>query len=93
MFAECLEVPRRVSLVSPGIRPHPCRDQDLRYTFPGAKELFPKSLQASSKPVGHFETPDQRLQWDFGNVRCFFPKWEKWIDLAGGFGQGLGVID
>ena len=46
---------------TPGFRPHPGRDQERQYAFPGAKELLPQALQASSKPVGHFETPDQWL--------------------------------
>lgn len=46
---------------TPGFRPHPGRNQDKQYAFPGAKELLPKELQASSKPQGHFETPDQWL--------------------------------
>lgn len=46
---------------TPGFRPHPGRNQDQQYAFPGAKELLPQELQASSKPQGHFETPDQWL--------------------------------
>ncbi|MDF1812960.1 MAG: DUF1080 domain-containing protein [Verrucomicrobiales bacterium] len=46
---------------TPGFRPHPGRHQDGQYAFPGAKELLPKNLQAPTKPVGHFETPDQWL--------------------------------
>ena len=46
---------------TPGFRPHPGRNQDQQYAFPGAKELLPKALQVSSKPSGHFETPDQWL--------------------------------
>lgn len=46
---------------TPGFRPHPGRNQDNQYAFPGAKELLPKELQANSKPQGHFETPDQWL--------------------------------
>ncbi|MEM7698403.1 MAG: PVC-type heme-binding CxxCH protein [Verrucomicrobiota bacterium] len=46
---------------TPGFRPHPGRNQDQQYAFPGAKELLPLELQAPSKPVGHFETPDQWL--------------------------------
>ena len=46
---------------TPGFRPHPGRNQDQQYAFPGAKELLPTELQANSKPIGHFETPDQWL--------------------------------
>ncbi|MDB4310735.1 hypothetical protein N9956_04875, partial [Akkermansiaceae bacterium] len=46
---------------TPAFRPHPGRNQDQQYAFPGAKELLPTELQANSKPVGHFETPDQWL--------------------------------
>jgi azurin/glucose/arabinose dehydrogenase len=46
---------------TPGFRPHPGRDQEGQYAFPGAKELLPTALQAPSKPQGHFETPDQWL--------------------------------
>ncbi|MEM1442004.1 MAG: PVC-type heme-binding CxxCH protein [Verrucomicrobiota bacterium] len=46
---------------TPGFRPHPGRNQDGQYAFPGAKELLPAELQAPSKPQGHFETPDQWL--------------------------------
>ena len=46
---------------TPGFRPHPGRNQEQQYAFPGAKELLPQELQASSGPRGHFETPDQWL--------------------------------
>ncbi|MEM9017384.1 MAG: SGNH/GDSL hydrolase family protein, partial [Verrucomicrobiota bacterium] len=46
---------------TPGFRPHPGRNQDGQYAFPGAKELLPAELQAPSNPQGHFETPDQWL--------------------------------
>jgi hypothetical protein len=46
---------------TPGFRPHPGRNQDDQYAFPGAKELLPKELQTASSPAGHFETPDQWL--------------------------------
>ena len=46
---------------TPGFRPHPGRNQEQQYAFPGAKELLPPELQAPSKPQGHFETPDQWL--------------------------------
>ncbi|MDA7535739.1 plastocyanin/azurin family copper-binding protein [Akkermansiaceae bacterium] len=46
---------------TPAFRPHPGRNQEQQYAFPGAKELLPTELQANSKPSGHFETPDQWL--------------------------------
>jgi mono/diheme cytochrome c family protein/glucose/arabinose dehydrogenase len=46
---------------TPGFRPHPGRNQDQQYAFPGAKELLPPELQANTGPQGHFETPDQWL--------------------------------
>ncbi len=46
---------------TPGFRPHPGRNQEGQYAFPGAKELLPTELQAGSRPQGHFETPDQWL--------------------------------
>ncbi|NNE93007.1 MAG: c-type cytochrome [Verrucomicrobiales bacterium] len=46
---------------TPGFRPHPGRNQEQQYAFPGAKELLTPELQAPSKPQGHFETPDQWL--------------------------------
>lgn len=46
---------------TPGFRPHPGRNQEQQYAFPGAKELLPPELQAGSGPRGHFETPDQWL--------------------------------
>lgn len=58
---------------TPGFRPHPGRNQEGQYAFPGARELLPTSLQASSGPQGHFETPDQwltRLQAD--TILAFF---------------------
>ena len=58
---------------TPGFRPHPGREQQAQYAFPGAKELINKKLQASSGPKGHFETPDQwltRLETDV--VLAFF---------------------
>jgi glucose/arabinose dehydrogenase/mono/diheme cytochrome c family protein len=58
---------------TPGFRPHPGREQQAQYAFPGAKELINKKLQASSGPKGHFETPDQwltRLETDV--VIAFF---------------------
>ena len=46
---------------TPGFRPHPGRNQEHQYAFPGAEKLIRKDLQTHSKPVGHFETPDQWL--------------------------------
>lgn len=46
---------------TPGFRPHPGRNQEGQYAFPGARELLPPELQAASRPQGHFETPDQWL--------------------------------
>ena len=58
---------------TPGFRPHPGRNHDGQYAFPGAKELVPKKFQIDTKPGGHFETPDQwlsRLEAD--TVIAFF---------------------
>jgi glucose/arabinose dehydrogenase/mono/diheme cytochrome c family protein len=58
---------------TPGFRPHPGREQQAQYAFPGAKELINKKLQATSGPKGHFESPDQwltRLETDV--VLAFF---------------------
>ncbi|MBG31296.1 MAG: dehydrogenase [Opitutae bacterium] len=58
---------------TPGFRPHPGREQNGQYAFPGAKELINTKLQATTGPRGHFETPDQwlsRLKTDV--VLAFF---------------------
>lgn len=58
---------------TPGFRPHPGRNQEQQYAFPGAKELLPPELQAPSNPQGHFETPDlwlTRLEAD--TIIAFF---------------------
>jgi glucose/arabinose dehydrogenase/mono/diheme cytochrome c family protein len=58
---------------TPGFRPHPGREQQGQYAFPGAKELINKKLQVTSGPKGHFESPDQwltRLETDV--VLAFF---------------------
>ena len=58
---------------TPGFRPHPGREQQAQYAFPGAKELISKKLQTTSGPKGHFESPDQwltRLETDV--VLAFF---------------------
>ncbi len=46
---------------TPGFRPHPGRNHDGQYAFPGAKELVAERFRINSKPAGHFETPDQWL--------------------------------
>ena len=58
---------------TPGFRPHPSREQEGQYAFPGARELIHKNLQADTKPIGHFPTPDQWLS-DLKTdvILCFF---------------------
>lgn len=46
---------------TPGFRPHPGRNFEEQYAFPGAKALLKPEFQTNSKPQGHFETPDQWL--------------------------------
>lgn len=46
---------------TPGFRPHPGRNFEDQYAFPGAKDLVKKEYQTNTKPQGHFETPDQWL--------------------------------
>jgi glucose/arabinose dehydrogenase/mono/diheme cytochrome c family protein len=46
---------------TPGFRPHPGRNHDGQFAFPGAKELVHKKYQINTKPAGHFETADQWL--------------------------------
>lgn len=46
---------------TPAFRPHPGRNFEDQYAFPGAKELLRPELQTNSKPQGFFETPDQWL--------------------------------
>lgn len=58
---------------TPGFRPHPGRNYEEQYAFPGAKALLRKELQSNTKPQGHFETPDQwltRLEAD--TILAFF---------------------
>ena len=58
---------------TPGFRPHPGRNQDGQYAFPGAQNLVHPAFKAKTSPVGHFETPDQwlgRLEAD--TVLAFF---------------------
>jgi len=58
---------------TPGFRPHPSREQEGQYAFPGAKELIHKNLQSNTKPKGHFPTPDQWLSNLKADViLCFF---------------------
>ena len=58
---------------TPGFRPHPSRNQEEQYAFPGAKELIHESLKAGTKPKGHFPTPDQWLSDLHAEVvLCFF---------------------
>lgn len=58
---------------TPGFRPHPSRNQEEQYAFPGAKELIHDSLKANTKPTGHFPTPDQWLaDLKTDVVLCFF---------------------
>jgi glucose/arabinose dehydrogenase/mono/diheme cytochrome c family protein len=58
---------------TPGFRPHPSRNQEEQYAFPGAKELIHDSLKANTKPKGHFPTPDQWLaDLKTDVVLCFF---------------------
>ncbi|MAH26150.1 MAG: dehydrogenase, partial [Opitutae bacterium] len=58
---------------TPGFRPHPSRNQEEQYAFPGAKELIHDSLKAGTKPKGHFPTPDQWLSdLNAEVVLCFF---------------------
>ncbi|MBT3637319.1 MAG: hypothetical protein HN531_10290, partial [Opitutae bacterium] len=37
---------------TPGFRPHPGREQNGQYAFPGAKELINSKLQANTGPRG-----------------------------------------
>lgn len=46
---------------TPGFRPHPGRNYEDQFAFPGAKDLVKKDYRANTKPQGHFETPDQWL--------------------------------
>ena len=39
---------------TPPFRPHPSRNQEEQYAFPGAKELIHDSLKGITKPKGHF---------------------------------------
>ena len=58
---------------TPGFRPHPSRNQEEQYAFPGAKELIHDDLKANTKPKGHFPTPDQWLSNLHAEVvLCFF---------------------
>ena len=58
---------------TPGFRPHPSREQDGQYAFPGAEDLIHDQLKAKTKPKGHFDTPDQWLSKVKSDViLCFF---------------------
>ncbi|MEM6916123.1 MAG: PVC-type heme-binding CxxCH protein, partial [Verrucomicrobiota bacterium] len=46
---------------TPAFRPHPGRNFEEQFAFPGAKALVRQELTNNSKPQGHFETPDQWL--------------------------------
>ncbi len=46
---------------TPGFRPHPGRNQDAQYAFPGARDLVARRFQTNSGPKGFFESPDQWL--------------------------------
>ena len=46
---------------TPGFRPHPSRNQEEQYAFPGAKELIHDSLKAGTKPKGYFHTPTDMI--------------------------------
>lgn len=58
---------------TPAFRPHPGRDYEQQYAFPGAKELVRPELRTNSKPQGFFETPDQWLSMlDADTIIAFF---------------------
>ena len=58
---------------TPGFRPHPSREQEEQYAFPGAKDLIHEDLKALSKPKGHFPSPSQWLSDLHAEVvLCFF---------------------
>ena len=58
---------------TPYFRPHPSRNQEEQYAFPGAKELIHESLKGNTKPKGHFPSPDQWLSNLHAEVvLCFF---------------------
>jgi len=46
---------------TPAFRPHPGRNYNGQYAFPGAKDLLPKEYQRKTGSQGHFETTDQWL--------------------------------
>lgn len=46
---------------TPGYRPHPGRNYEYNFAFPGAKELVDPSLRVDTDGQGHFESPDQWL--------------------------------
>lgn len=58
---------------TPGFRPHPGREQEDQYAFPGAKHLIHDALKADTKPKGHFRTPDQWIsELNPDLIVCFF---------------------
>ena len=46
---------------TPGFRPHPGRNYEYHFAFPGAKELVKEDFRIDTKSEGHFEAPDQWL--------------------------------
>ena len=46
---------------TPAFRPHPGRNYNGQYAFPGAQNLLPQEYQRKTGSQGHFETPDQWL--------------------------------
>ncbi|MDG1139392.1 MAG: c-type cytochrome [Opitutales bacterium] len=58
---------------TPGFRPHPSRNQEEQYAFPGAEKFIHKDLLASTRPAGFFDTPDEWLSRLKSNtILCFF---------------------
>ena len=58
---------------TPGFRPHPSREQEEQYAFPGAKDLIHEDLKAQTKPKGQFPSPSQWLSDLHAEViLCFF---------------------
>ena len=58
---------------TPGFRPHPSREQNEQYAFPGAEKLIHSDLLAHTTPQGFFDTPDEWLSRLQSNIiLCFF---------------------
>ena len=58
---------------TPAFRPHPSRDQKEQYAFPGADQLLPKEILASTSPKGFFDSPDEWLsRLQSNTILCFF---------------------